>query len=503
MSRLVLKSKALNDETVRTRYVEMFARHDIDADRLDLRPSSPHEQLLAEYNDIDIALDPFPYSGGLTTIEALYMGVPVITHPGDLFSGRHAVSHISNVGLTDWVCSSSEAYLALAVKWANDLDALSTLRGQLRDQVLASPLCDAKRFARNFESALRDVWTRWCDSQPAMPTKPDNETEKMPAPQPIHHISSDSQTYMDSPAIFIGGHSRTGTTLMHGQICKSEETIEVTKESSYLRALMEAHDLGSQWFSIHTDDYFDTQDEFSTFHAELLNHYFEHVAKRFGPNQRIVQKEPRMTAYFPELAQAMPNAKFIYMLRDPRDIIASQMTRSQKNGSQMNVGADITRFVTTFQRLYQNKELLKDRLLFVRYEALALEPAETLKGVFEFLGLPWGPQMEETSWTTKRASRDESASALDGQAIQASSIGRYLSVLPDTLITELNKQKDYLTQIVGASCYLDDGDEVDNLMTFDQEGTCLTEWAPHENKNKNNQTPPSPNPPSAAEPGSD
>ena len=153
-SRLVLKSKQLNDPVIQDEFRSRFGEHGISAQRLDLRPESPHNELLAQYNEIDIALDPFPYSGGLTTCEALWMGVPVLTKPGETFAGRHAASHVTNVGLKDWVVDSEEEYISTAVSWAKNLGALTRLRSGLREQVRNSPLCDHERFAQNFMDAL-------------------------------------------------------------------------------------------------------------------------------------------------------------------------------------------------------------------------------------------------------------------------------------------------------------------------------------------------------------
>lgn len=163
-SRLILKSKPFNDAVNRKDYEKMFACQGIDPERIELRASSSHDILLAEYGEIDIALDPFPYSGGLTTIEALWMGVPVITMPGQTFAARHAASHIVNAGLGNWLCDGPESYVDRAVHWSNNLESLSRLRGRLRTQVARSPLCDAPRFAGHFEDVLRQAWGQWCDT---------------------------------------------------------------------------------------------------------------------------------------------------------------------------------------------------------------------------------------------------------------------------------------------------------------------------------------------------
>jgi predicted O-linked N-acetylglucosamine transferase (SPINDLY family) len=166
-ARLVLRTLSLSDPSVRKRYHAMFAAYGVGRERVDLLGPSPHADLLACYNEIDIALDPFPYSGGLTTCEALWMGVPVVALAGETFAGRHAASHLHNVGLADWVVESAEDYLAVAERWGRDTAALADLRAGLRHQMAASPLCDGARFARNLETAFRRMWRRWCEQRTA------------------------------------------------------------------------------------------------------------------------------------------------------------------------------------------------------------------------------------------------------------------------------------------------------------------------------------------------
>jgi predicted O-linked N-acetylglucosamine transferase (SPINDLY family) len=113
---------------------------------------------MAAYGGIDVALDPFPYTGGLTVCEALWMGVPVLAMAGDSFCARHALSHLSNVGLADWAVTDVEAYVAQAIARARDLPALAALRAGMRERVAASPLADAPRFARGLAAALRHAW---------------------------------------------------------------------------------------------------------------------------------------------------------------------------------------------------------------------------------------------------------------------------------------------------------------------------------------------------------
>ena len=128
---------------------------------MELLPSSSYAEYLATYHQVDIVLDSFPFSGSTTTCEALWMGVPVVTCPGETFASRHSLSHLTNVGLTETIAHDLDEYVELAVSLAGDLPRLAALRAGLRQRMAASPLCDGKRFAANLTSILQDVWQRW------------------------------------------------------------------------------------------------------------------------------------------------------------------------------------------------------------------------------------------------------------------------------------------------------------------------------------------------------
>jgi protein O-GlcNAc transferase len=161
-SRLILKTHQFSDPPTANRILTNFTVLGIDRDRIELRGSSGHRAFMGEYGDIDIVLDPFPYSGGLTTCEALWMGVPTITLPGEIFASRHSASHMSNAGLSDWVAGSVVEYVEMAVARASNLPALARLRAGLRESTRRSPLCDAPRFGRNLGAALQRTWQTWC-----------------------------------------------------------------------------------------------------------------------------------------------------------------------------------------------------------------------------------------------------------------------------------------------------------------------------------------------------
>ena len=161
-SRLFLKYQQLAEASVRQSTRERFAVHGIAAERLIFEDYVPRANYLAAYHRVDIALDPFPFPGGTTTVEALWMGIPVLTLSGERFLARQGVGLLMNAGLPDWVASDHDDYVARAVTHASDLQKLAALRAKLRQQVLASPIYDAPRFAKHFEAALRGMWLAWC-----------------------------------------------------------------------------------------------------------------------------------------------------------------------------------------------------------------------------------------------------------------------------------------------------------------------------------------------------
>jgi predicted O-linked N-acetylglucosamine transferase (SPINDLY family) len=164
-SRLFLKSPQLKEAVVRNGVCEAFAAHGIEPERLMLEGLSSRADYLACYHRVDIALDPFPYTGGTTTAEALWMGVPVLTLKGERFLSRQGVGLLMNAGLPDWIAADPADYVLRATAHARDVHALAKLRATLRQQVLASPLFNASDFARHFETALRGMWRTWCSQQ--------------------------------------------------------------------------------------------------------------------------------------------------------------------------------------------------------------------------------------------------------------------------------------------------------------------------------------------------
>ncbi len=157
-ARLLLKYGGLDQVPLQDSIRADFARRSIDPARIMLEGWSPIRELFPSYHRVDIALDTQPYSGGVTTCEALSMGVPVIAYPGKTFAGRHSTSHLTNAGFSQFVAADSRAYIDLAIEWANRPQELAALRLQMRDQVRRSPLCDAPRFASDFLDVITRAW---------------------------------------------------------------------------------------------------------------------------------------------------------------------------------------------------------------------------------------------------------------------------------------------------------------------------------------------------------
>jgi len=157
-SRLFLKSKQYDTPALRERIIEMMENCGITADRILFEGQSPHDELLECYNRVDIALDPWPYSGGLTTCEALWMGVPVISKPGPTFAGRHSVTHLHNAGFPEWIAETWEDYTEKIVELASDTEKLAEIRAGIRSKVADSPICDGRRFGAHLSKAFREMW---------------------------------------------------------------------------------------------------------------------------------------------------------------------------------------------------------------------------------------------------------------------------------------------------------------------------------------------------------
>lgn len=161
-SQLLLKAPSLRDAAVQQRFADLFAASGIARERLILRGPSGLDAMMQEYGDIDIALDPTPYNGGTTTLQALWMGVPVVALCGGNFVGRMGASFMQSLGRNDWVASDAAGYVAAAVRLAADAGALRGSRALLREQMANSSLCAIENYVAHFEGLLRRMWEVYC-----------------------------------------------------------------------------------------------------------------------------------------------------------------------------------------------------------------------------------------------------------------------------------------------------------------------------------------------------
>jgi predicted O-linked N-acetylglucosamine transferase (SPINDLY family) len=145
--------------------LEAFAKEGIDAARIQFVPRRSRLDYLAGHAALDVALDTLPYSGHTTTLDALWMGVPVVTLVGQTAAGRAGLSVMRCVGLPDLATESEAEFVDRARRLSEDLPALAQLRAGLRQQLLTSVAMDSARFAVNFEAALREAWHAWCASR--------------------------------------------------------------------------------------------------------------------------------------------------------------------------------------------------------------------------------------------------------------------------------------------------------------------------------------------------
>ncbi|MFM7549037.1 MAG: hypothetical protein ACKO8I_09210, partial [Cyanobacteriota bacterium] len=161
-ARLLLKAPSLADASVIARFRGLFAAEGIAPKRLLLEGPEGLEAMMQRHGAIDIALDPTPYNGGTTTLQALWMGVPVIALAGGNFVSRMGASFLTALGRSEWIASDDAHYRAIARQLAAQLPALRSGRAELRQQMASSGLSDLDRYASHFQRLLRRIWQHHC-----------------------------------------------------------------------------------------------------------------------------------------------------------------------------------------------------------------------------------------------------------------------------------------------------------------------------------------------------
>jgi glycosyltransferase involved in cell wall biosynthesis len=165
-ARLLLKAPSFKDAGAVRSFEQRFAEQGIGTERLEFRGPVGLSDMMAEYADVDIALDPVPYNGGTTTLQAMWMGVPVVVKAGNNFVSRMGASFMTAAGLPEWVAPDDDAYVRIAIQMAQDRQALLTLKQGLRTRLQSLPAWDIDRYSQDFAQALQNMWRTFTDENP-------------------------------------------------------------------------------------------------------------------------------------------------------------------------------------------------------------------------------------------------------------------------------------------------------------------------------------------------
>lgn len=160
-SRLYLKCPEVMDEETQTSLIKFFEGYGVDKTRLIFKGRTSWFSHMEAYNDIDICLDPFPHGGGVTTLEGMMMGCPVVSFKWPSIVGRLSASILSVIGLTDWIVESTDDYVKLSVNKATELNGLRKLRKEIRG-MLENSIIYSHEYVRTVESIYRHLWEKWC-----------------------------------------------------------------------------------------------------------------------------------------------------------------------------------------------------------------------------------------------------------------------------------------------------------------------------------------------------
>ncbi|MHC4396957.1 MAG: O-linked N-acetylglucosamine transferase, SPINDLY family protein [Planctomycetota bacterium] len=161
-SRILFMFKGGNDQQLREHYFAQFEKFGISRERLVIHSYKPFVEYLQQCTEVDIVLDTYPYNGGTTTCDALWMGVPVISLAGEHHMSRISLSILTHLDMAFFAAETPDEYVAKAAALAAKPQALARIRATMRQRMTTSPICDAGRFARNVEAAYRKMWRKWC-----------------------------------------------------------------------------------------------------------------------------------------------------------------------------------------------------------------------------------------------------------------------------------------------------------------------------------------------------
>lgn len=248
-SKLLIEGKDLGRKDFAAKFTSRCELAGISADRLRLVNLDPKNQYLT-YHDIDIALDPFPLAGGTTSCDALWMGVPLVTLEGKMFSSRLGTGLLKSMGIPEWIAQGEDEYVAIAARLAEDHEALDRIRMSVRPLMESSPVMDEALHAREFGTALRKMWLEWLDNTRHDPAP----TERKEGTHDIRWVDSTAELLRtrdeQAPAAAVQVvTNRSGRVSIHQAYRELEEVLAQAKAAPP-SPLPEQHDkLKSEWMA--------------------------------------------------------------------------------------------------------------------------------------------------------------------------------------------------------------------------------------------------------------
>lgn len=268
---------------------------------------------------------------------------------------------------------------------------------------------------------------------------------------------------------FVGGSQRAGTTLLQSIICSDDTTNPLLQEAMYFRSIISTYQLGKTILTTKLKDYFTNLEELRNFNATWAKAFLEHTLHRYAPIKHLVLKEPHLTMLFPEIYELVSDPKFLIIVRDPRDTIASMIEVGERLANQgyqdifttIFTTRDIKQLCNHYKSFYAPSihyqvPDFQNQLLYIKYELLVSNPESEIDRLKSFTGLTLNKFNQTDKWQNSQI--DFSATSPDynpwytelyGKAISATQVNRYHQILTETEILTIEQECADALQIFG------------------------------------------------------